>query len=126
MTLRKFKGLVLIVALFAGGVVAPVSHFVYMAACDADMSGMDHADHSDHATHPDEGSLLVTTDADGVACTYAALFATQMAGDTPPSDHFVAPTFVELEHTIRNQTRIGTTESTYSIRGPPSSPIAVS
>ena len=123
MTLRRLKGLVLIVALLAGGVVAPVSHFVYMAASDADMSEMHHGD---HGTHSEEGLRLVNNDTDGVACTYAALFATQMAGDTPPADHFVAPTYVELEHAIRNQTRIGTSEATRSIRGPPSSPIAIS
>ncbi len=61
----------LLATLVLGGVVAPTSHFVYMALSDAYVP----MHHAAHGSADDEAAGLHPASAPHAFCTYAALFA---------------------------------------------------
>jgi hypothetical protein len=94
-----------LVALVGGSLLAPLSHYAFMAWSDAHRPvgapsahhGAHHADHhAVHTTPPAAGAVWEAPDEESVLCTYAALFATFAAasvpgvGTTPASDPGVA------------------------------------
>ena len=123
MALKQGKVVALLATLILGGVLAPLSHFVYMATAD---TAVHHSEAHHQLPGADEGATLVEPTSNVEPCSYADLFATQMAGDTPPAESFVAPDLVVNEFSEPSDVRSGLSFTTLTIRGPPASLVAVS
>lgn len=122
---RRLKGAILSAVLLLGGVLSPLAHFVYMAAADAHASHGHTGSHAHHDATTEDASIG-EAGSDAVACTYAELFATQMAADTPPATEVAAPSFIDLELGLQSVSERESRFLTASIRGPPSPSVAVS
>ena len=100
-----------------GGVMAPLSHFVYMAATAGPMHHHE-AGHHGHASAT--GVQFAEAGSEVAHCAYADLFATQMAADAPSSDELSVQTGSEISHHLTESVWLGSFETHREIRGPPS------
>lgn len=95
--MRKYRALVLLVALVLGGIVSPLSHYTYMAlggmvtagqVGEGGQSDRHDAHHATPLSHAVDGASYTEADSQKVYCTYADLFATfaaaLYAADTSP------------------------------------------
>lgn len=125
---QRYIALACLLTFGIGSVVAPASHFVYMAISDAYGLGTHTAEATHHADPPhqhghhaalmhDGGSLLAPPEHEG--CQYADLFATLLLSTTPEQTS-VAPVEqpTALPHTWIS---VPSTPSIYNLsaRGPP-------
>ncbi|NND70011.1 MAG: hypothetical protein HKN43_00370 [Rhodothermales bacterium] len=105
----------LLVSLVAGGLMAPLSHFVYMSFSDA----FGHSGHSMAGKMAPVGDSVHSSDS-GFVCEYADLLATQTLGSHPESGtvvHSLNLDFVQVPVTDR----VESFSLQYStlVRGPP-------
>lgn len=114
---RQFAASVLLVVLTVGGLLAPLSHLVYMAVSDHYAPASAHAGRMAHANdHPGVQAPVVGH----LSCPYLDLFATPLVGDTN------TPLTVQGEATrvtvLRQAPYViwhNTSTSPYEVRGPP-------
>lgn len=114
---RKHQALVLTLTLVTGSVIAPLSHYIFMAAGDAFVAGH-HAPASDHR-HGTDKDWSGTLSSSSMHCDYDSLFASFSATpDSSPTSVVRPPT--EEPHLLLEQIiNSGSCVGLQSTRAPP-------
>ncbi len=119
------NAILVLVALVGGSLLAPLSHYAFMAWGDAyrpsDSPGAHHGGHhADHVGAPQAiGAVWEAPEDEPVLCTYAALFATFAAASVPGGETTPAsdPGIALLTAPILSRTSEGLLA--FQSRGPP-------